>query len=99
MDGFKPAMRKVFHSMRKQSSKEPIKVGDVSGLVSEHSVYDHGEECLSATTVKMAQGFVGANNLPVLKAHGHFGTRNLVRSANRAKLFVLVYLARANNMV
>lgn len=92
MDGFSRVVRKVFYSLRKESSNEPIKVANVSALVSEHSVYHHGEECLYTTVIKMAQDFVGANNLALLEAVGHFGTRDSVIILIEHSYF-LVYLA------
>jgi len=43
--------------------------------VAEHTAYHHGEASLHGTIVKMAQRFVGTNNVPLLEASGQFGTR------------------------
>ena len=47
-----------------------------SGYVSEHTAYHHGEASLHSTIVKMAQDFMGANNIPLLFPSGQFGTRS-----------------------
>lgn len=43
--------------------------------VAECSAYHHGEENLSNTIVRMAQDFVGSNNINLLRPNGQFGTR------------------------
>jgi DNA topoisomerase-2 len=75
IDGFKPSQRKIlFAAFRKPLTKE-VKVAQFSGYVSEISAYHHGENSLSGAIVKMAQTFVGSNNLNLLKPNGQFGTR------------------------
>jgi DNA topoisomerase-2 len=75
MDGFKPSQRKVlFASFKRRLTKE-IKVAQLSGYVSEHTAYHHGEASLNGTIVGMAQDFVGSNNIELLKPNGQFGTR------------------------
>ena len=50
-------------------------VGQLSGYISEHSAYHHGDVSLQGTIVGLAQNFVGSNNLNVLDPNGQFGTR------------------------
>src|SRR5204862_220440 len=52
-----------------------IKVAQLSGYVSEHASYHHGEASLNGTIVNMAQNFVGSNNINLLYPSGQFGTR------------------------
>lgn len=54
-------------------------VGQLSGYVSEHSAYHHGDASLQGTIIGLAQQFVGSNNLNVLDPNGQFGTRLQVR--------------------
>lgn len=76
MDGFKPGQRKVyFGSVKKNIYKNSIKVAQLSGYISEHTHYHHGEQSLNETIIKMAQNFVGSNNLNLLIPDGQFGTR------------------------
>jgi DNA topoisomerase II len=53
----------------------PIKVAQLTGYISEHAVYHHGEVSLAQTIINLAQNFVGSNNLSLLKPAGQYGTR------------------------
>jgi DNA topoisomerase-2 len=75
MDGFKPSQRKVLYAAFKRNLVKEIKVAQLSGYVSEHTAYHHGEASLNGTIVGMAQDFVGSNNIELLKPNGQFGTR------------------------
>ena len=76
MDGLKPSQRKILYAcIKKNLTKGEIKVAQLSGYVSEHTAYHHGEASLNGAIVGMAQDFVGSNNVNLLKPIGQFGTR------------------------
>ncbi|GAA5906736.1 DNA topoisomerase 2 [Sporobolomyces salmoneus] len=75
VDGFKPGQRKVLFACFKRKLKAEIKVGQLSGYVSEHSAYHHGDASLQGTIIGLAQDFVGSNNVNILDPNGQFGTR------------------------
>ncbi|CAD7943152.1 unnamed protein product [Amoebophrya sp. A120] len=75
MDGLKPSQRKVLFSCFKRKLTKDVKVAQLSGYVSEHAAYHHGEVSLQGTIVNMAQDFVGSNNVNLLVPSGQFGTR------------------------
>mmetsp|Transcript_78448 Transcript_78448/g.139080 ORF Transcript_78448/g.139080 Transcript_78448/m.139080 type:complete len:1248 (-) Transcript_78448:91-3834(-) len=75
MDGFKPSQRKVLFGCFKRKLKNDVKVAQLTGYVSEHAAYHHGEVSLQETIVGMAQDFVGSNNINLLVPQGQFGTR------------------------
>lgn len=75
VDGLKPSQRKILFACLKRKLNSPIKVAQLSGYVSEHAAYHHGEQSLNQTIVNLAQGFTGANNLPLLVPKGQFGSR------------------------
>ena len=76
LDGLKVSQRKIlFGCFKRRLFKEEIRVAQLAGYVSEHAAYHHGEASLCATITGMAQGFVGANNVPLLEALGQFGSR------------------------
>jgi DNA topoisomerase-2 len=77
IDGLKKSQRKVLFSCFKRDLKKEIRVAQLAGYVSEHSGYHHGEASLNGTIIKMAQNFVGSNNINLLQPIGQFGSRLL----------------------
>ena len=78
IDGLKESHRKVLYSAFKRNlsySSKSIKVAQFAGYVAEHSNYHHGEQNLYETITKLAQRFVGSNNIPLLYNDGQFGSR------------------------
>jgi DNA topoisomerase II len=52
-----------------------VQVAQLGAYVAEHTAYHHGEQSLYETVIKLAQDFVGANNINILSPEGQFGTR------------------------
>lgn len=77
MDGLKPSQRKILWAALKRNLTSEIKVAQLSGYVSEHAAYHHGEQSLNSTIIGMSQTFVGSNNINLLKPIGQFGSRLL----------------------
>jgi DNA topoisomerase II len=75
VDGLKISLRKILYAAFKKNLTNEIKVAQFSGYVSEQSAYHHGEASLNGAIVKMAQDFVGSNNINLLKPNGQFGSR------------------------
>lgn len=75
MDGLKPSQRKVLYGCIKKGLYTDMKVAQLSGYISEHTSYHHGEVSLQGTIINMAQDFVGSNNINLLSPSGQFGTR------------------------
>ena len=75
MDGFKPSQRKILFGCFKRGLRSEVRVAQLTGYVSEHAAYHHGEASLNGTIVGMAQTFMGSNNLHFLKPIGQFGSR------------------------
>ncbi len=74
-DGFKPSQRKALFGTLKKNSSDPIKVYQLTGYVTEHAHYHHGDMSMNNTIISMAQKFTGTNNLPLLQDRGQFGSR------------------------
>lgn len=75
-DGLKPSLRKIlFGCFKKKCNdrKSEIKVSQLSGYISEHSAYHHGEASLQGAIVGLAQDIVGKNNVNLLYPNGQFG--------------------------
>lgn len=77
MDGFKISQRKIMYAVFKRNLTSEVKVAQLSGYVSEHAGYHHGEASLNAAIIGMAQNFVGSNNINLLMPNGQFGSRLL----------------------
>lgn len=57
------------------SKGKTIKTGRFSNKAADMSHYHHGEKSLTDTIIKMAQDFIGSNNMGYFKKEGQFGTR------------------------
>ena len=76
IDGFKPSQRKILYGAALRGlDKDEVKVAQLAGFVSDKAAYHHGEASLMGAIIGMAQDFVGANNINILKPNGQFGTR------------------------
>lgn len=76
VDGFKVSQRKIMYGCFKRNLvSNEIRVAQLASYVSENACYHHGEASLQAAITSLAQNFVGANNINLLKPNGQFGTR------------------------
>jgi DNA topoisomerase-2 len=78
LDGLKDSQRKVLYSAIKKGlnyKSKSLKVAQFAGYIAEQTNYHHGEQNLYETITKMAQRFVGSNNIPLLFNDGQFGER------------------------
>lgn len=75
MDGLKPSQRKVIFTCFKRNQTKEIKVSQFTGYVTAETSYHHGESSMIETIIRMAQDFVGSNNLNLLYPSGQFGSR------------------------
>ena len=76
IDGLKPSQRKILYgAILRGLDKDEVKVSQLAGFVSDKAAYHHGEASLMGAIIGMAQNFVGANNINILKPNGQFGSR------------------------
>lgn len=75
-DGLKEVQRKILYTFLMKKYRTEQKVAQMAGIISNYTHYHHGEDNISKAIINMAQDYVGANNLPYLKANGQFGTRH-----------------------
>ena len=99
VDGFKPSQRKIMFGVFKKKMSKEIKVAQLSGYVSEHSAYHHGEASLNGTIVNMAQDFVGSNNLNLLTPNGQFGTRLEGGKDSASERYIFTELAKHTRLI
>lgn len=75
IDGLKPCQRKALWVAFKTNLTSDCKVAQFGAKVAEIAEYHHGETSMCGAIIKMAQTFVGSNNLPLFEESGQFGTR------------------------
>jgi len=76
VDGLKPGMRKcIYAAIRKKLFKNEIRITQLCGNVLELAAYHHSEASLQETIIKLAQRFVGSNNISLFEPVGQFGSR------------------------
>ncbi len=78
LDGMKESQRKILYAVFLKGLKHTgatMKVAQLAGFVAEKTNYHHGEIGLFETIIKMANDFVGSNNMPYLFRDGQFGSR------------------------
>jgi DNA topoisomerase-2 len=81
IDGLIPTQRKVLHTILQQKSNRKIKVVELAYKVSSLDVPDtdpfatNQQTATQQTIIKLAQNFVGANNINYLEPGGNFGSR------------------------
>lgn len=77
-DGLKESQRKILFGLLKSRltfKKRSKKLVQSGATITEKSNYHYGEQNLYDTAGRMAQTFVGSNNIPLLYDDGSFGTR------------------------
>lgn len=85
-DGFKHVNRQIIYGIHKKwnisdvsvsggKKYKEVKVENFANFVAEAADYHHGPTSLSGAIIKMAQDFIGSNNVPLLEQEGQFGTR------------------------
>lgn len=76
VDGLKQSQRKILYACFLRNLRKSLKVAQLAGFVAEKTNYHHGEQNLYETITKMANEFVGSNNIPLLTRDGQFGSRS-----------------------
>lgn len=74
-DGLTPAARKCVWVCMKRKVVEEVKVAELQSLVSQETNYHHNTDILAGTIVRLAQTFVGSQNLNLMVPGGQFGSR------------------------
>lgn len=65
----------VFQMLKSfRTNNTPKPVAKVAGNIKDKMQYHHGETSLEGTIILMAQNYKGANNIPLLKGSGQFGS-------------------------
>jgi DNA topoisomerase-2 len=76
-----------------------MKVAQLAGYCAEVSNYHHGEQCLYDTIIKMAQDFVGSNNIPYFEKDGQFGSRTFAGKDAASARYIFTKCAKFTRML
>lgn len=100
IDGLKPSQRKILYgAFKRKLDNEEIKVAQLSGYISEHTGYHHGEASLQGAIINMAQDFCGSNNINLLLPSGNFGTRRLGGKDAASPRYIFTQLANLTRQI
>ena len=99
VDGLKVSQRKILYSCFKRKLYSEIRVAQLSGYVSEHAAYHHGEASLQGAIVGMAQDFIGTNNINLLQPNGQFGTRIMGGSDAASARYIHTQLSPITDLI
>ena len=95
-DGLKRSHRQaIYASLTKFKygrGNEPLSVARFGAFAAEHTNYHHGEMSMCDTITKLAQSFIGSNNLPVFEGRGQFGTRSEMGADAASPRYIKVIL-------
>jgi len=94
MDGLKPGQRKVMFGCFQRNLINDCKVAQLVGDIANRSGYHHGEVSLQMTIIKLAQNFVGAQNVNYLVPSGQFGTRSMGGKDHAAPRYIYTRLSK-----
>jgi DNA topoisomerase-2 len=92
VDGLKISQRKTLFGALKRKLWNEVKVAQLTGYISEHSAYHHGEASLNKTVIGMAQEFVGSNNIALFMPNGQFGTRLMGGKDSASERYIFTQL-------
>lgn len=101
-DGLKPSQRKILFTTMDKKIDSPDKEQKVQGLgsiVQSRTKYIHGETSLFEAIIKMAQNFVGSNNINLLYPNGSFGSRRLGGEDAAAPRYIYTYLESITKLI
>jgi DNA topoisomerase-2 len=76
-DGLKRSHRQALYAALKQFGRknEMMGVSRFANYAANLTNYHHGEQSMCETVIKMAQNYIGSNNIPFFQGKGQFGTR------------------------
>jgi DNA topoisomerase-2 len=99
-DGLKPSQRKILYgAFKRKLDNDEIKVAQLSGYISEHTGYHHGEASLQGAIINMAQDFCGSNNINILRPNGNFGSRRMGGKDSASPRYIFTQLSELSRYI
>jgi DNA gyrase/topoisomerase IV subunit B len=99
-DGLKPSQRKILYgAIKRKLENSEVKVAQLSGYISEHTGYHHGEASLQGAIINMAQDFCGSNNINIFKPNGNFGSRRVGGEDAASSRYIFTQLNKLTKII
>jgi DNA topoisomerase-2 len=95
-DGLKRSHRQALYAALKQFGRknEMMGVSRFANYAANLTNYHHGEQSMCETVIKMAQTYIGSNNLPFFQGKGQFGTRLELGKDSASPRYLSVHLPK-----
>jgi len=99
-DGFKPSQRRILYAaFYKKLFKTEVKVSQLAGSILEVTDYHSGEMSLHGAIIKMAQDFIGSNNINTLRPNGGFGSRLKGGEDHASPRYIFTQLSQLSHLI
>lgn len=102
VDGLKESQRKLLYSVFLKNLSyhgKSLKVAQLGAFCAEKSEYHHGEVSLFETIIRMAQDFVGSNNIPFLYRDGQFGSLSMLGEDSASPRYIHTRMDRFTRLL
>jgi DNA topoisomerase-2 len=101
-DGLKESQRKLLYAtfLKNLSFQgKSLKVAQLGAFCSEKTSYHHGEASIFETIIRMAQDFIGSNNIPFLFRDGQFGSLSMLGQDSASPRYIHTRLDRFTRLL
>jgi DNA topoisomerase II len=100
-DGLKRSHRQALYAALKQFGRknEMMGVSRFANYAANLTNYHHGETSMCETVIKMAQNYIGSNNLPFFQGKGQFGTRLELGKDAASPRYLSVHMPKYANLL
>ena len=101
-DGLKESQRKLLYSVFLKNLSfggKSLKVAQLGAFCSEKTEYRHGEVSIFETIIRMAQDFIGSNNIPLLFRDGQFGSLSMLGDDSASPRYIHTRMDRFTRLL
>ena len=101
-DGLKESQRKLLYATFLKNlsyNGKSLKVAQLGSYCSEKTSYHHGEASIFETIIRMAQDFIGSNNIPFLFRDGQFGSLSMLGEDSASPRYIHTRLDRFTRLL
>jgi DNA topoisomerase-2 len=101
-DGLKESQRKLLYSVFLKNLSfggKSLKVAQLGAFCAEKTEYRHGEVSIFETIIRMAQDFIGSNNIPLLFRDGQFGSLSMLGDDSASPRYIHTRMDRFTRLL